>query len=156
MRLSQILEPERIFLDLALGDSDRLLQHLSRNMHACHPDIPARQILQRLRTREQTGSTGLGAGVAIPHARLDSNAPPCAIFVRPKHPLHFNAPDGRPVDLFFALAVPLHSTDVHLELLSEIAELFSDETACTMLRRAASANTVIDVLTTRFQEIAVL
>jgi nitrogen PTS system EIIA component len=154
MRLSQILSPERIFLDLALGDSDRLLQHLSRHMHDCHPTIPACAILDRLRTRERTGSTALGEGVAIPHARLDSNGAPCAIFLRPAKPLPFNAPDGRPVDLFFALAVPLHSTDVHLELLSEIAELFSDTAACTMLRRAASKATVIEVLTTRFQEIA--
>lgn len=154
MRLNQILDPKRIFLDLPLSDGDRLLQHLSRQMHECHPRISARQILERLRAREHTGSTGLGMGVAIPHARLDSNEPPCAIFVRSRRPLSFNAPDGRPVDLFFALAVPLHSTDLHLELLSEVAELFSDATACTLLRRARSAATVVDVLSTRFQEIA--
>jgi nitrogen PTS system EIIA component len=123
-------------------------------LSASSPAVSAEQIFERLRSREHTGSTGLGGGVGIPHARLDSMAPPCAIFVRPRRPVPFNAPDGRPVDLFFALAVPLHSTDVHLELLSEVAELFSDEAACTMLRRAGSAATVIEVLTTRFQEIA--
>jgi nitrogen PTS system EIIA component len=154
MRLSHILKSERIFLDLALGDADHLLRHLAQHMHHCHATLTETFILERLRAREQTGSTGLGGGVAIPHARLDSNAPPCAIFVRPARPVPFNAPDGRAVDLFFALAVPLHSTDVHLELLSEVAELFSDDAACTMLRRAGSAATVMEVLATRFQEIA--
>lgn len=154
MRLSHILTPERIFLDLALRDADQLLQHLAQHMHACHPSLSAEHILMRLHAREHTGSTGLGGGVAIPHARLDSNAEPCAIFLRPQRPISFNAPDGRAVDLFFALAVPLHSTDIHLELLSEVAELFSDDAACTMLRRAGSAATVVEVLATRFQEIA--
>jgi nitrogen PTS system EIIA component len=154
MRLSHILNSERIFLDLALNDADHLLRHLAQYMHQCHPTLSESFILERLRARENTGSTGLGDGVAIPHARLDSNASPCAIFVRPARPLPFNAPDGRAVDLFFALAVPLHSTDLHLELLSEVAQLFSDEAACTMLRRAGSAATVMEVLATRFQEIA--
>lgn len=154
MRLSQILTPERIFLGVALDDSDQLLRHLARCMQRCHPALSAARIFDLLRAREHTGSTGLGAGVAIPHARLDSNEPPCAIFVRPHRSLSFNAPDGRAADLFFALAVPLHSTDLHLELLSEVAELFNDDAACTLLRRASSAATVMDVLSTRFQEIA--
>lgn len=154
MRLSHILKPERIFLDEAFTDTDDLLRHLAKQMHLGHRTLSEEFIFERLRVREQTGSTGLGGGVAIPHARLDSNAPPCAIFVRPTRPLPFNAPDGRAVDLFFALAVPLHSTDLHLELLSEVAELFSDDASCAMLRRAASVTTVMEILATRFQEIA--
>jgi len=154
MRLSHILRPERIFLGLPLADADALLRHLGEQIHRCHPAFSADAIAGKLRDREHTGSTGLGNGIAIPHARLDSESPPCAVLVRSAHPLPFNAPDGRPVDLFFALAVPLHSTGLHLELLSEVAELFSDEAACTLLRRAGRAATVLEVLASRFQEIA--
>ncbi len=154
MRLSHILRPERVFLDLPVRDGDELLRHLAVQIHDGHPAIATKVILEKLRSREHTGSTGLGDGVAIPHARLESESPPCAILVRPRRALPFNAPDGRPVDLFFALAVPLHSTDIHLELLAEVAELFSDETACTVLRRARRTDTIMEVLATRFQEIA--
>lgn len=154
MRLSNILRPERVFLDLPLADADALLRHLAEQFHAAHPGLASETILAKLRLRERTGSTGLGEGVAIPHARLESEAPACAIVVRTSEPLMFNAPDGRPVDLFFALAVPEHQTDLHLELLAELAELLSSEAACKELRAARKVNAVLAILSTRLQEIA--
>ena len=154
MRLNHILAPERILLDTRAADRDAVLRLIARQFAPCHPEVSEKLIFERLEAREQTGSTGLGNGVAIPHARLDSDAPPTALFVRAQRPIAFNAPDGIPVRLFFALAVPLHSTQLHLELLSEVAELFNDPAACAMLLRARRKATVIEVLTSRFQEIA--
>jgi nitrogen PTS system EIIA component len=154
MRLSNILRPERVFLDLPLADADALLQHLATQFQLGHPSLSSDAILTKLRLRERTGSTGLGEGVAIPHARLESESPACAIVVRSQEPLLFNAPDGRPVDLFFALAVPQHQTDIHLELLAELAELLSSEAACAALRSAATVKATLSILSNRLQEIA--
>ncbi|MFZ9492195.1 MAG: PTS sugar transporter subunit IIA, partial [Burkholderiaceae bacterium] len=77
--------------------------------------------------RERLGSTGLGAGVAIPHGRIKGLKQALGAFVRLAKPLPFDAPDGQPVSLVFFLLVPEHANQEHLELLSELAEMLSDE-----------------------------
>ncbi|MNT49860.1 Nitrogen regulatory protein [compost metagenome] len=77
--------------------------------------------------REKLGSTGLGQGVAIPHGRIKSLKEATGIFIRLKAPIPFDAPDGKPVSLLFVLLVPEQATDIHLQVLSELAQRFSSK-----------------------------
>lgn len=77
--------------------------------------------------RERLGSTGLGLGIAIPHGRIKALREALGAFVRLTVPIDFDAPDGKPVDMIFVLLVPESANEAHLELLSELAEMFSDK-----------------------------
>jgi len=79
-----------------------------------------------LAAREKLGSTGLGQGIAIPHGRIHGLRDAVGAFVRLHAPVPFDAPDGKPVDHLFVLLVPEHATDQHLQLLSELAQMFSE------------------------------
>jgi PTS system nitrogen regulatory IIA component len=83
-------------------------------------------VFDSLFAREKLGSTGLGQGVAIPHGRIKGLKEPMGAFLRLKTAVAFDAPDGRPVDLVFVLLVPEQATEQHLEILSELAQMFSD------------------------------
>ena len=82
------------------------------------------------------GSTGLGNGVAIPHGRMDSLDKPRVALVRLAEPLEFGSIDGQPVDLVAAMVVPGQNTDLHLQLLAELAEFFSSNEVVKALRKA--------------------
>jgi PTS system nitrogen regulatory IIA component len=82
-------------------------------------------VASSLAAREKLGSTGLGQGVAIPHGRIRGLKQAIGGFARLAHGIEFDAPDGRPVSQVFVLLVPEQATDQHLQLLSELAEMFS-------------------------------
>ena len=92
-----------------------------------------------LLARERLGSTAIGHGIAIPHGRSPTLEAPRGALLRLQPAVDFNAPDGRDVDLVFAMAVPEHYTHQHLMLLSELAERFSDERFRAALRNAPDA-----------------
>jgi PTS system nitrogen regulatory IIA component len=83
-------------------------------------------VFDSLFARERLGSTGLGQGVAIPHGRIKGLKEAVGAFVRLATPVAFDAPDGNPVNLVFVLLVPEQATEQHLQILSELAQLFSD------------------------------
>lgn len=144
MRLSRLLNHDRIVLAASIRDSDALLARVATLLaDATHP---ADLLLGELARREQSGSTALGDGVAIPHARLARLEQPRAAFVSTRSGIDFSAPDGAKADLFFALLVPAHAASEHLAILAEIAECFGDPSVRTMLRRARSPQTVIEIL----------
>ncbi|GHU07411.1 PTS IIA-like nitrogen-regulatory protein PtsN [Betaproteobacteria bacterium] len=83
-------------------------------------------VFEKLFSRERLGSTGLGQGVAIPHARIAELKEASGAFIRLITPIPFDAPDGRPVSLVFVLLVPEEANDAHLRLLADLAQMFSD------------------------------
>ncbi|MDR0717129.1 MAG: PTS IIA-like nitrogen regulatory protein PtsN [Azoarcus sp.] len=104
-------------------------------------------VFDKLFTRERLGSTGLGQGVAIPHCRLAGLAEAAGAFIRLATPIPFDAPDGRPVNLVFVLLVPEEANDTHLQLLSELARMFSDRAFREQLLAAADAAALHALLT---------
>ena len=88
--------------------------------------LPRASVAASLSAREKLGSTGLGQGIAIPHGRIARLAEAAGAFARLRSPIAFDAPDGKPVDQIFVLLVPEHATDQHLQLLSELAQMFSE------------------------------
>jgi PTS system nitrogen regulatory IIA component len=101
--------------------------------------LPPARVTASLVAREKLGSTGLGQGIAIPHGRIPQLADAVGAFVRLAHPIAFDAPDGKPVDQLFVLLVPEHATDRHLQLLSELAQMFSDRAFRARLSDARGA-----------------
>ena len=88
--------------------------------------LPRAGVAASLAAREKLGSTGLGQGIAIPHGRIAGLREATGAFARLHAPIAFDAPDGKPVDTIFVLLVPEHATDRHLQLLSELAQMFSE------------------------------
>jgi PTS system nitrogen regulatory IIA component len=102
-------------------------------------ELPPAPLLRALWRREQAGSTALGHGVAIPHARIEGIDHPLTLFVRTRAPIPFRAPDGEPVADLYAIFVPMRSDyDAHLELLARIVAMLSDP---ELRARVATAST---------------
>ena len=97
-------------------------------------------VYDALFAREKLGSTGLGQGIAIPHGRIKGLKHPVGAFVRLAAPVQFDAPDGKPVDLIFVLLVPEAANEHHLQLLSELAQMFSDKAFREQLGAAPDAD----------------
>lgn len=135
MRILDLFTPARVVVDAAATSKKRLLEKLAQLLNEGGGADPERAIYESLIKRERLGSTGLGQGVAIPHGRSAEITRACGCFVRLKEPVDFNAADGKPVDLVFALVVPEHFTDQHLMFLAELAGLFSDPATVAELRK---------------------
>jgi PTS system nitrogen regulatory IIA component len=123
--LSRLLPPNHVLLDLEASSKKRLFEQIGLLFENSR-QIPRARVFDALFEREKLGSTGLGYGVAIPHGRIRTLKEPVCAFVRTQAPIAFEAPDSQPVNLVFALLVPEHATEAHLEILSELAQMFSD------------------------------
>ncbi|MGD8556932.1 MAG: PTS sugar transporter subunit IIA [Chromatiales bacterium] len=139
-----LLEKERILIDARLSTRSMVLEAIA-GMFA-DSEISGEAIEEKLLEREELGSTGIGFGVAIPHARLKDLQSTRAAFVKTRDAVDFNAPDETSVDLIFALLVPEGSNEDYLRLLANLARFFSDAENRELLRNAGSAEEVIDVL----------
>lgn len=135
MLANGILEPQSVLVD---DDSPSKKRVLERAAHLLSPgdSEQAEHVFERLLERERLGSTGLAGGVALPHARVPGATTTRGAFIRLAQPIDFDALDGRPVDLVFALMVPEEATDEHLQLLAQLASLFKDTETCEQLRSA--------------------
>lgn len=110
--------------------------------------LGAEAIVGFLNAREDLGSTALGAGVAIPHGRVKGLKSPLAAFVKLKDPIEFAAPDGGAVSILIFLLVPEKATQQHLEILSSIAQLLSDQDARKSLAAEDNPEKVCQLLQT--------
>lgn len=140
MKITDLLTIERIQIDTDVGSKKRALEVLSEILVA--GDVPASAIFNKLIGRERLGSTGLGHGVALPHARIEQSNEARGALIKLSQGIDFDAFDRQPVDLLFALIVPAHFTDEHLQILASLAELFSDQDLCRDLRQADSAEAI--------------
>lgn len=122
--LSRILPLSNVVLDLPATSKKRAFEQaglLFENNHG----IARTAVFQSLFSRERLGSTALGHAVAVPHGRIKDLKEPIAAFIRLAEPVRFDACDGRTASLLFVLLVPENATQVHLDLLAEIARLMS-------------------------------
>ena len=123
--VGRLLPLNHVLLDLEASSKKRLFEQIGLLFENSR-QISRARVFDALFEREKLGSTGLGYGVAIPHGRIKTLKEPVCAFVRTQVPIPFEAPDGEPVRLVFALLVPEHATEAHLEILSELAQMFSD------------------------------
>ena len=146
MLISDLLSPERIRFDVHSSSKKRLLEMISQELARNSSSLSKREIFESLCARERLGSTGLGKGVAIPHGRVKGSDTVEASFIRLKKPLPYDAADGEPVDLLFAMTVPEQCNEDHLKLLAQVAELFSDPALLSSLREADNSGTLLQLL----------
>jgi PTS system nitrogen regulatory IIA component len=124
--ISKILTPECVLLDSESASKKRVFERVGLLFENTQ-QIARSQVFDSLFAREKLGSTGLGQGVAIPHGRVKGLRDAAAAFVKMQNPIPFDAPDGLPVSFIFVLLVPERATDMHLQLLGELAQMFSDK-----------------------------
>ncbi|MEN8107204.1 MAG: PTS IIA-like nitrogen regulatory protein PtsN [Pseudomonadota bacterium] len=149
MNINQLIDQDHVLCCPEVASKKRLLEVVSELLAVDLPQISAHEIFDSLINREKLGSTGLGKGVAIPHGRMASLENPVCAFIRLDEAVEFDATDGKPVDLAFALLVPEDSTEEHLQVLSTIAELFSDEEFCTGVRNCKDKDCLMQLLINR-------
>ncbi len=150
MEISQLLSVERVVCNVAVSSKKRALEAVSHLLaESSETGLSEIDIFDGLIAREKLGSTGLGHGVAIPHGRFKNVAGAAAVFIKFEQGIDFDAIDAAPVDLVFALMVPEDSTEEHLQLLSSLAEMFSDAAVRERLRQCNSSAEIIDVFRQR-------
>ena len=124
-RLAAILPAEQVLVHVDVTSKKRAFEEAGLLFESLH-GLNRALVADSLFARERLGSTGLGHGVAIPHGRIKGLKTPMAAVFQLAQPIGFDAPDEQPVSLLIFLLVPEASTQKHLEILSEIAELLSD------------------------------
>lgn len=125
--ISQTLLPQHVILDTDSTSKKRVFERVGILFENSR-GIARNLVFDSLFAREKLGSTGLGHGVAIPHGRIKGLRDAVAAFIKTTVPIPFDAPDAQPVNLIFVLLVPERATDLHLQLLGELAQMFSDKT----------------------------
>ena len=145
--VSRLLPETRVLVDLDVSSKKRLFEQVGL-LFENGIGVAAAAVYDSLFARERLGSTGLGQGIALPHGRIRSLREAACAFVRLREPIAFESPDGNPVQLVFVLLVPEKATDVHLQILSEIAEMFSDRTLREAVEHAIDAAEVHRLITT--------
>jgi nitrogen PTS system EIIA component len=143
--VGELLQPEDIALDLDATDAAALLQGVAA-MLARRSRLAEAEVLRSLTSREELGSTALGHGIAIPHARMAECGAAAAAFVRTKFGIPFNAPDGRPVSVFLGLIVPKQANERHLKLLATAAGIFSERSFREKVRACVDPAQALELL----------
>ena len=137
-QITHILAAENIIVDLEVVSKEILFEQIGLIIEK-QQGISRSLIAENLLEREKLGSTALGHGVAVPHGRIKTLKKPIALFVRLTQAIAFDAPDHQDVKLLFILLMPQGVQQTHLELLSEIAEIFSDTKLREELTKQSSA-----------------
>jgi len=137
MNVSDILTQSRIDLAMPAASKKRALEGLSE-LIAKDTNLNSTVVFQSLIDRERIGSTGIGENIAIPHGRLKGLDKPIGAFTILDQLVDFDSIDQKPVNLIFALLVPEEATDEHLQLLAQLAKIFSDHRAKEKLLGASS------------------
>jgi PTS system nitrogen regulatory IIA component len=143
--LADLLGPDRIIPSLRAADKAHLLAELARRAGAAAGG-DAGSIEQALVAREALGSTGVGKGIAIPHARVPFLHRAFALFARLERPLDFAAIDGQPIDLVFLLLSPLDEGGTHLASLAAVSRRLRDPRAAAALRATRDARAIREQL----------
>lgn len=144
-KLVQICTADDILLDVAAGDKSELLETAGRFLARRH-GLDPQQVNRGLIQRERLGSTGLGQGVAIPHARLEGCERIVAALIRPRLPVEFDAPDGRPVGVLLTVLVPQGAEAAHLQYLATAAGMLCDRDFRQRLKSCDNAGEIYRLL----------
>jgi nitrogen PTS system EIIA component len=135
MNIADFLSPNDVMIDVGAVDKQKLLSALARKAGSI-VDVRPERIVAELEKREELGSTGVGGGVALPHARFDEVAKPVGVFVRLRKPIAFDSVDGQPVDIVFLLLLPQTPDRDMLGALASIARKLRKPEIATALRKA--------------------
>jgi PTS system nitrogen regulatory IIA component len=145
MNIADLLAPEAVLASLKAQTKKQLLQELAVRAHA-RTQLPEKQIFETLIERERLGTTGVGAGIAIPHGRMAGATGITGVFARLESPIDYEAVDGQPVDLVFMLLAPENAGADHLKALARVSRLLRNQQICEKLRAAQTAEALYAIL----------
>ena len=146
MEIKELLVPNAVKIKLKATSKKQVLQELAK-MAEILTGLNERDILNVLIERERLGTTGVGEGVAIPHAKLNGVDRLYAVFARLESPIDFDAVDDEFVDLIFLLLAPLSPEHTYLKALAKISRLLRNKSMCAKLRGGTSADAIYALLT---------
>lgn len=126
MKIAEFLSPDAVIPDLRSTSKADVLKELSGSLARTQPALKPDRLVEVFQDREKLGSTGIGEGVAIPHGKLNGLSQLCATFGVSRAGVDFEAIDGKPTFLFFALVAPENSAGAHLKALARISRLFKN------------------------------
>ncbi|MBX5480987.1 MAG: PTS sugar transporter subunit IIA [Myxococcaceae bacterium] len=142
MKIAEFLSPKAVVADLSARTKSEILTELSRTLANAHPELKPERLVEVLQDREKLGSTGIGEGVAIPHGKLSGLSQLMASFGVARRGVDFEAIDGKPTYLFFALVAPENSAGIHLKALARISRLFKNPRFRESILKAQTAEDI--------------
>jgi nitrogen PTS system EIIA component len=145
MKISDFLSPADVALDVRESDKARLLQQLS-SQAAAKVGLSANEVCTQIIKREELGSTGVGNGVALPHARLQGLTTPFGLFARLRHGIDFEAIDSQPVNIVFLLLLPDGTGASQLNALASVARALRDPETLQRIRSAADRDSLFQAI----------
>jgi len=149
MKIENLISPERIRCNPPAKSKKKALEILSQLLQSDAVNVSHEEIFENLTGRERLGSTGLGHGVALPHARVPGQEVAIGAFIKLDEGIDFDSIDNQPADLLFSLLVPDHFTDEHLDILSQLANMFNDAAFCEKLRNCQTEEQLHQLLTSK-------
>jgi len=156
MKLSDLIDPKAIISDLQATTKEEVIKELVGALGSADKVDPkdAKKLLAALMAREQLGSTGIGQGLAVPHAKHNSVGDLVAAFGRSKKGIDFDSLDGEPVYLVFLLLSNKEASGQHLEALAYITKLLRDDLFCRFLKEAKDHAELVELLREADQKLA--
>ena len=145
MKISDFLTPAHVLLGIRASDKGSLLQELSAEA-ASALGLDAAEVADLIVKREELGSTGVGQGVALPHARLKPLKVPFGLLARLRRPIDFAAIDDRPVDIVFMLLLPDAADSAQLNALASVARMLRDKDVLQTIRGATEAPSLFEAI----------
>jgi PTS system nitrogen regulatory IIA component len=146
MKIKELLSPSDVAIGFRAGDKAALLRQLAARAAAAL-NLQADAVASEIQKRDELGSTGLGGGISIPHARFREVKKPFGLLVRLSQPIEFAAIDGRPVDLVFLLLLPAASQLDQLNALAAVARRLRDRDVLAKMRSATSTTELYRAVT---------
>lgn len=143
--IAKLLPLSNILLDADLTSKKRIFEQAGL-LFENNQQIARNLVFESLFAREKLGSTGLGQGIAIPHGRIKGLKSAAGAMIRMRTAVPFDAPDGQNVGLVFVLLVPERATDEHLQILSELAQMFCDRVFREKLLGAATPEELLQLI----------
>ena len=140
INISETLSVDRVLCQQHISSKKKALEIISNLFRTPQHEHLNGLIFDALFKRERLGSTGLGSGIALPHGRISELDRPIAAFCTLSQGVDFDALDGKAVTMIFAIAMPEHCNQQHLQILAKLAEMFSDSAFCESLRQTQTAS----------------
>lgn len=146
MRLEDVLREDCVLPDLEATEKRELLDEMVTDLSTKIEGLSREDLLEAILEREQLGSTGIGYGVAIPHAKISGFDRIIVSFARSKVGVAFQSTDEKPVNLFFLIVAPENSTAAHLKVLASISRILKDGAFRKNLLKAGSRKDLYNII----------
>ena len=154
LNILDAIAPERCKLGLQATSRKKALQLVANGLSESQPELDSFETLQALTEREQLGSTAIGNGIALPHARLESCTAPTAFIATLQEGVDFFASDQENIDIIFGLLVPYDLDFKNLKGIEWVKTVFGNKTLCAQIRNAHNNEALFDIIENAFVEMS--